>query len=131
MTTAQHARHRPPHLSIRRLRVPVQEYFGCHNDAIDTESALHGLLVDERFLNRMGFLDRSEPLECRDFRSRHSGHGRDARTNRLTLDNHRAGSALTKTAAELRSTESEFVAEHVEQRSLRVQVQRVALAINF
>src|SRR5262245_52307626 len=131
MTTAQHGGHRLPNLSIRRLRVLIQECFGCHNDAVNTKSALHGLLVDERFLNWMGFLDRPEPLECGDFRSRYGSHGCDARANCLTFNNHRARSALTETTPKLRSTECKIVAEHIEQMSLGVHIQRMAPAINL
>src|SRR5215475_15242647 len=130
VTTAQHAGHRLADFSIRRLRIPIQKCFGCHNHAVDTKSALHRLLVDERFLNRMRLLDGSESLECRDFRSRHFSDGCDARPNRLTFNNHRAGSALTETAPKLWSTKCEIVAKHVEQRSRWIHIHRVPLTID-
>src|SRR5207244_12497185 len=118
MTTAQHAGHALADLGIRRLWVRIQECFGCHDDAVDAKSALHGLLVDERFLNRMGLLDRSESLVRGDFRSRYGSQGRDTRANRLTLYNHRALPALTEPPPEHRSANCHIVAAPRQQRRL-------------
>src|SRR5882724_400147 len=100
VTAAQYAGHRLLDLCRSRFRVPIHEGFGCHDDAVDTEPTLHCLLIDERILNRMWFLDRPAPLERRDLRSSHGTHGRNTRANRLTSDNHRARPTLAETAPE-------------------------------
>ena len=50
-------------LIVGRTRVSVDECLGGHDDRVQTEAALRRLLVDERLLDRMGFLESSQPVE--------------------------------------------------------------------
>src|SRR5881394_2347595 len=69
-------------------------------------------------------LDRLDRLADRE------GGGEAARADRLTVDVHRARAALRDPAAELRAREPEVVADHPEQRRLRVRVDSVRCAVD-
>jgi hypothetical protein len=128
---AQDARHGLANLLVAGLRVPIEEGFGRHNDAIDAKTALRGLLSDKCALQGMGLVDRSDALKCGDFRSRDRTHRRDAGAHRLTFHDHGTGAALAQATAELRSAELEIVAQHVEKRGGRVNVESVRFPINL
>src|SRR2546422_10806245 len=122
VATAEHAGHGLLDFDVCGFWFAIQKCLGSHDDAIDAKSALHRLLIDERLLNRVRLLEASEAFERRDLRSRDSAHRRDAGTYCLAFDDHRAGSALTETATELRPAQRKIVAQHVEQRCGRVHV---------
>src|SRR5207247_8233942 len=56
---------------------------------------------------------------------------RDARSDRLAFDDDHAGSALPESAAELRSAQLEVVAEDVQKRRRRVDIQCVRSTVYF
>ena len=58
-------------------------------------------------------------------------HRRDAGADRLAFHDHRAGAALAQAAAEFRAAQAEIVAQRIEQRSRRIEVQRVAWPLTF
>ena len=78
----------------------------------------------------MRLLGRAEPFERRDLGAVHRADRRDAGADGRPVDDHRAGAALAEAAAELRSAEREVVAEDIEQRRRRIDVDRVRLAIH-
>ena len=55
---------------------------------------------------------------------------RHARADRAAADDHGAGAALAEAAAELRAAQREIVAEHVEQRRRRIDVDACARAVD-
>src|SRR3990170_8632228 len=77
-TAAQHARQRLPDLLVGRLWIPIEERLRRQNDAVEAETALCGLLVDEGSLDRMRPVDRSQALEGGDLRATDISHRRDA-----------------------------------------------------
>src|SRR6266850_2584748 len=54
----------------------------------------------------------------------------DARAGGGAVEQHRAGAALPEPAAELRAVQGEVVAQHVEQRSVGLDVEPVGLAVD-
>src|ERR1700730_4425004 len=95
--------------------VGVEEGGRLHDHAVDAVAALGGLLVDEGLLQRMWILRAAQALERHHLvvglerRQRHH-----ARAHRPAVDMHRAGTALTKPAAEPRSVQAEIVAQRIE-----------------
>src|SRR5688572_2920237 len=71
-----------------------------------------------------------QPLEGGDFRALHRRHRAGARPHRLPAYQHGARAALPQAAAEPRAVELEIVAEHVEQRCRRVDVDHLPPAVN-
>src|SRR5439155_1733599 len=102
---------------------------GGDGHAADAKGALHGLLIDERFLNRMRLRARSQTFERRDLRARDIRYRRDTGPDCLTLDNDRATAALTESAAEFRTAEFQIVAEDIQQRRRWIRVQCVCTAV--
>ena len=60
----------------------------------------------------------------------HRRHRRDAGAHRLSVDVHRAGTALREAAAEVRIVQAEIVAQGVEQRHVRLGLDRLRLAVD-
>ena len=67
-----------------------------------------------------------KPFERGDLGALDRFHRRDAGSHRLPFDDHRAGSALAEAAAELGTVQFQIVAQDVEQRRRRIEVQRMA-----
>ena len=128
--SAKHIRHRLLDLSICRTGIAIEERLGRHDDAINAETALHGLLVDKRFLDGMWFLQCAETFQRRDFGCTDGFDGRHAGTHRLSIYNYGAGTALTQPAAELGSSQGKIVCEDIKQWRAGIHVDRVALSID-
>src|SRR5262249_54012046 len=58
-------------------------------------------------------------------------NGLDARTDRFTFNNDRAGATLAESAPEVRTVEIEIVAQDIQQRSGWIDVYRVRLAVDL
>ena len=116
---------------FRGFRVLVEESLGRQNHAVQTKPALGGLLIDKSFLDWVRMFRRAKPFERHYFFARHRAHRRDAGSHRGPVYDRRARAALTQPAAELGTAQSQVVAQRVEQGSRGVQIQRVALAVDF
>ena len=103
-------------LLVTGARVLVEKRLGGKDDAIQTETALSGLLVDERLLERMRRLRRAQAFKRDDLRAGHGAHARDAGSDRLAVGDDGAGTALSLAAPELRPTELQVVAQDLQQR---------------
>ena len=122
---AEHRGQRLADLRVARLRMLVQECLRGQDDAAQAESALRGLLLDERALDRVRSIRGAEALEGGDLRSADGGDRHHTRPGRAAVDEHGARSALAEAAAELRAAEREIVAEDVEERGGPVGVEDV------
>ena len=71
-----------------------------HDHPVDAITTLHGLFVDERLLQRMWFIWRTETLERDDVTAGYTGDWKDARAYGSTVEMHGAGSALAEPAPE-------------------------------
>src|SRR5207245_2895985 len=100
--------------------VLIEESLRRQDDAAEAKAALRRLLVDERFLNRVRVVRRTETFERGDLGAVHRADRRDARADRAAADDDRAGAALPEAAAEFRAPKREIVAQDVEQRRGRV-----------
>src|SRR5688572_10152308 len=99
---AEDAGQRAIDVVVGRGRRAVDERLGAQDDAAQAETALRGLFVDERLLDRMQPVERAEPVERRDLGVLRRFDRRDARSGGLAADDDRAGAALAEAAAELR-----------------------------
>ena len=94
-----------------------QQRRSLHDHAIDAITALHGLFVNQSALQRVRSLRSSEPFQrdnlipVADSRQR-----QQARPRWLAVDVNRAGAALPKPAAELRSFKAEIIAQKLQGR---------------
>ena len=129
--TAQDAGHSFLDLPFRRLGIFIEKGFGGEDDAVQAIAALRGLLFDEGFLDGVRLVDGAQPFESDDLDAQHRLDRGDAGADRLALYKNRAGSALSETAAEFRAAQAQVVAQHVQQRSCRIDVQAVRLSIYF
>src|SRR5262249_33582785 len=129
MAPAKHPRQRLLNVGIGCFGILIQVGFCGHDYAAEAKAALHGLLIDERFLNRVRLRARSQTLERCDLRSRDIRYGRDTRPDCLTFNNDSATAALAKSAAEFRAAEFHIVAEDIQQRRRWIGVQRVCTAV--
>src|SRR5438874_6230692 len=106
-------------LGFARLLFAVEQRFGHHDHAGDAVAALYRLLLDESGLQRVRLLDGTDTFERRYLRLPKRADWQDAGTHRGAVDEHRAGAALAKPAAELGAIEAKIIAQHVEQRRIR------------
>ena len=129
-TSTQYAGHRLADFGVRGLRVLIEVCLRREDDAAQAEAALRRLFVDERLLDRVRLFDRAEALERRDLRVRRLRHRRHAGADRAAADDHGARAALPEAAAELRTVQGEVVAQHVQERRRRIDVDRVGTAVD-
>ena len=102
-----------------------------HDHAGGAVAALHGIGFDERLLQRMQpavSLQTFDRLDCLVGRD---AHLRDARPDRLAVNEHGAGTALAFAAAVLAAGQIQVAAEHVEKASLRVGMKRASSTIHL
>src|ERR1700722_11577090 len=118
--TAQIARKSQPDLGLARLLVAVEQRLGEHDHAGGAVAALCRLLRYESGLQGVRPFEGTEAFERGDLRLPERVDWRDAGAHRCAVDEHRAGAALAKPAAELRGIEAKIIAQHVEQRRVRL-----------
>jgi hypothetical protein len=128
--TAEVCRQRLLDIRLARLCVLIQQRFRAHDHAVRAIAALHRLLVDEGFLQRMKLIPRAETFECHDgFSSR--GAQRDlAGTNGFTPDKHSASAALAEPATEFRAGKIQIVAQDIKQRCVARGLDILHLAVD-
>jgi hypothetical protein len=117
-------------LRVRRLGVIVEQGFGGHDHTADTVAALDGLLVDEGLLNLVHLLGVAQAFDCRDRFILRRADRSDAGTNRVAVHDYSASAALSQSAAELGTVQLQVVAQSVEQRHLRLDVDGLRPAVN-
>src|SRR5206468_10051828 len=99
------------------------------DDAAEAKAALRRLFVDECFLDRVRVVRSTQTFERRDFGAVDGAHRRHARPDRTAANDDGAGAALAEAAAKLRASKGEIVAQDVEQRRCRIDVQGVRAAV--
>src|SRR5260221_14398707 len=117
---AQIAGKSQPDLGLTWLLDAVEQRFGQTDPAGDAVADLHRLLRDERGLQWVRPLDGTEAFERGDLRLPERADWRDAGAHWGAVDEHHAGAALTKPAAELGGVEAKIIAQHIEQRRVRL-----------
>ena len=108
-----------PHLLLSRGGTVAQQADRGHHHAGGAVAALGGLLIDERLLDRMEPAAARHPLHGDD-RAVHGRHRQVAGRAGATPDEHEARPAQPRPAAEPRPGQAQVMAEHVEQRRIRL-----------
>ena len=117
-------------LLIARVRCRFEQRGGRHDPAIDAVAALRHLLLDIGGLDRMRLLGRAEAGERNHFAVTDRRERRHARADRLAIEVHGAGAALREPAAEVGVAHLEIVAQSVQQRHVRIGVDRYRAMID-
>src|SRR4029450_13459616 len=92
---AQDAGHALLDFGVRSFRALIDERLRGQDDAVQAEPALRGLLLDERALDRMRTLGRSQTFERRDIRIARRADRRDAGSHRATPHDDRTRPTLS------------------------------------
>src|SRR5438876_5546747 len=93
--------------------------------------SLSRLLIDEGLLQRVRLVERAEPFERGHLVSLDRAYRRDAGASGRAVDQHRAGAALRQAAAVFGAIELEIVAQHVEQRRVRLGIDRARRPVDL
>src|SRR4030088_2472717 len=108
------------HLRFGGMRRAVEDGFGAHDHAVDAVAALRRLLGDEGLLQRMRPVHAAEAFDRHDLGLADIPDRYDAGAYRLPGDQDPAGPARRQPAAEYRAVERKIIAQHVEQRRVRL-----------
>ena len=118
-------------LLVGRLGISPQQRLRPHHHAGDAVAALRRLLFHESALDRRRRLDGAETLQRRHLLALQQQQRRDAGKHGLAVHHHRAGAALTEPAAEFGGVELEILAQHIEQRRIRIGIDLVIVTVDL
>jgi hypothetical protein len=111
----------------------AEERDGGHDHAGDAIAALHALVLDEGFLDRVklgvGLIVGAEAFNGLDFFTRRGGDRSKATLDWPAIDQDGAGAAGTFAATVFGAGESQVLAKHIEQRPVRLGRNLAGLAI--
>src|SRR5437016_856888 len=93
-------------------------------------TALERIALDERRLERMEFVALRETLDRRDLAAFDERGERQAGLHALAVHADRAGAALPEAAALLRARQMQMLAQRIEQRRARIELQSVLAAVH-
>src|SRR3989442_6528179 len=85
-------------LAFGRIRLAVEERLGGYDHAVDAVAALHGLLLDESFLERVRVVRGAEPFERGELLADRPRKPRGARPDRGAVQEGRARPAPRQAA---------------------------------
>src|SRR5438874_12508847 len=126
---AQHATQCLSNFLVARPRVYVQRGLCRQNHAAEAVPALRRAFIDEGLLNWMRFLRSAETFERGDLVFTGGAHRHHARAHHLAAKYHRARAALRHATAESRPSEAQLIAEHKQERHLRIDRDHVPLTV--
>jgi hypothetical protein len=127
---AELIRERVPDILLAGIWIAVQQNLCGHDHAVGAVSALSGLLVDERLLQRMRLLDGTQSLESGDLVFADILQRNRARPCKLAADDSGAGATLPETATELGAIQSEVISQHVQQRGIGRGIHQMQFAVD-
>src|SRR6266566_3276796 len=108
------------HLGFARVGVPVEQGLRRHQEAGRADPALERRAREERLLQRVEMLSGGQALDGLDGPSAHLAPQHQAGADEPPVQHHAAGAAVTGGAAFLAAGQVHGVAQHVEQRLLRL-----------
>ena len=119
----------PDRFSARRLAI-VDQRDGRHHHARRAVSALERVVIVERLLHRVQLPVRGEALDRRDLGAVGLDAEDGARLHRLAVEQHRAGAARGRVAADGRAREREPLTQDVNQQITRLDLELVLRAVD-
>jgi hypothetical protein len=105
-----------PDLTVAWIGAAVEESLRLQDHPGGAIAALSSLLIDERLLQLPRFVSVAETFECRHRTPGSSRGSRQARPDRLPVNEHSAGAALRSAATEFRSVDPTIIDKHIEQK---------------
>ena len=127
---AQIRHHVPANVIVGRRRIRFEQSLRAHDHARDAITALRGLLIDERLLQRTRIVGRAQSFDCRNLASGKRRDRRNARERRLAVDHHRASAALAEPATEFGAVHREMIAKHIEEGRRGIGIHRLGPAVD-
>jgi hypothetical protein len=124
-------RRRVPYLINRRRRIALQRSRHRHHHPGRAESALQRIMLDKSRLHRMHFRRRPEPFNSRDLMPARIDREHHARSDRPTIQMHRAGAACAPVANQFRSGQPQMLPKRTEQGHPRFNCKLKSLSVNF
>ncbi len=106
--------HRADDFLARGFGVVANHGHGCENVSRNTVSTLHGLLVDEGWLNGMQLVALRESLDRFDTSRRNVSHGRYARPSRASVDQDCSSTTFSFAATEFRTGHCKVFAQDIQ-----------------
>jgi hypothetical protein len=121
-----------PHVFPGRAEIAVKERLGGDDEARSTESALDGVVENERLLNRVEIEGGADPFYGGDLGPAVDPlHLQDAGAYQFAVQDHIARAALAVAAADLCPGQMELPAQHIGQEGFLVNDQRPLYAIDL
>ena len=115
---------------LGRLRVVLQQVDRRHDHARRAVAALQAVLFPEALLQRVQLAVRRQPFDGRDRRAVGLHREHRAGLRAAAVDEHRAGAALARVAADVRAGEAEMLAQEVHEQQARLDVALRDLAVD-
>lgn len=114
------------------MRIVHEKRGSADEQATRAVAALHRILVDERLLHRMELIAFRKTLDRRDLQPIARGlvHGHEARCSLPSSGDDETGAALAEAAAIPRTGETEVVAQRLQQRNVRLDIELAPLAVH-
>ena len=128
-TAAADVAHRRVDLLVARIAGALHQPGRGHDLARLAVAALGHVELEPGPLHRVRAVGR-QPLDRRDHGARRGRHGQYAGAHRRAVEVHGARTALRHAAAELRALQTDDVAQHPQQRHVRLDVHRTRLAVD-
>jgi hypothetical protein len=116
---------------IRGVGPYIENGFRRKNYAAETETALGRAFLDKRLLKWVKLFWRAQAFQRCDFVSTNRTHRNHARSHDLTAHDYSAGSALSHSTSESRSTQPEFVIQNKQQRRFWIDFHKVLPAVHI
>src|SRR3954454_18380636 len=123
--TAEVPLERPPYLVLARRGVLLEQADGREHHPRRAEPALEGVLLVKGLLHGMEIPVLRQALDRRDLRPVGLDAEHGARLDRLAVDEHRAGAAGRRVAADVRARQAETIAEDVDEELPGLEVELV------
>ena len=112
------------------MRRAVEQCGGGDDHAVQAIAALGGLHLDEGALHRVRVCLAAEPFQRDDRPALDGLHADGAGAHRTATHQYGTGAAFAETAAEFRAIEAKIVAQDIDQRRLRANVENVDFSID-
>jgi hypothetical protein len=130
-TAADISVHAGSNLFLGRMGVPVQQRFGGQNHARRAETALYRAFIDKRLLKRVEPAAAAQSLDGRYIAAVCRYCQRQARQDRRSVHEYRAGAAVARVSSALPPGHSKVVSEHVQQRPIISDDQGTVYSVDF
>src|SRR5262249_9542248 len=128
--TTDIARHGRIDLGVCRIGVALKKSRGRHDLARLAVAALHDFDIEPSLLDLGSTFGLADRFNGCDLLADHVGHGRDARSDRTTVEMHCTCPAQRDPATELRSRQADNVAQHPQERHVVRNVELLLLTVD-